>query len=83
MKKILCFGLLASTLTASAQPKTNDDGTVTFRYQNDTAKTVLVDVQFAGRKEMTRGADGNINGFRAYFRLHDPSCIPIATSLTV
>jgi len=58
MKKILCFGLLASTLTASAQPKTNDDGTVTFRYQNDTAKTVLVDVQFAGRKEMTRGADG-------------------------
>ena len=58
MKKILCFALLASTLTASAQPKTNDDGTVTFRYQNDTAKTVLVDVQFAGRKEMTRGADG-------------------------
>ena len=58
MKKILCFALLASTLTASAQPKTNDDGTVTFRYQNDAAKTVLVDVQFAGRKEMTRGADG-------------------------
>lgn len=58
MKKILCFALLASTLTASAQPKTNDDGTVTFRYQNNTAKTVLVDVQFAGRKEMIRGADG-------------------------
>ena len=32
----------------------NDDGTVTFNYRNDGAKTVMVDVQFAGRKEMKR-----------------------------
>ena len=42
-----------------AQPRVNDDGTVTFRYQNETAKRVEVDVQFGGgRKEMTRDADG-------------------------
>lgn len=34
------------------------DGKVTFKYKNETAKQVLVDVQFAGRKEMTRQADG-------------------------
>ncbi|MBP3845152.1 MAG: hypothetical protein J6E48_08480 [Prevotella sp.] len=32
------------------------DGTVTFNYQNEHAKQVLVDVQFAGRKEMKRDA---------------------------
>ncbi len=37
---------------------TNDDGTVTFQYWNDNAKNVQVDVQFAGRKPMTRNADG-------------------------
>ena len=34
----------------------NNDGTVTFNYKNDHAKEVLVDVQFAGRKPMTRDA---------------------------
>ena len=32
----------------------NNDGTVTFRYKNDQAKEVLVDVQFAGRHAMRR-----------------------------
>lgn len=36
----------------------HDDGTVTFTYKNDAAKTVLLDVQFAGRKEMKRDAQG-------------------------
>ena len=36
----------------------NADGTVTFKYWNDYAKDVQVDVQFAGRKPMTKGADG-------------------------
>ena len=34
------------------------DGKVTFKYKNETAKQVLVDVQFAGRQPMTRQADG-------------------------
>ena len=34
----------------------NPDGTVTFLYQNDKAKEVSVDVQFAGRHAMTRDA---------------------------
>ena len=50
--------LLASAITATAQPQCNDDGTVTFQYKNDSAKTVMVDVQFAGRQPMTRNADG-------------------------
>ena len=57
-KSLLLFTLLAAVTTATAQPRANDDGTVTFQYKNDSAKAVLVDVQFAGRKEMTRGADG-------------------------
>ena len=32
----------------------NEDGTVTFNYRNIKAKTVSVDVQFAGRKEMKK-----------------------------
>ena len=36
----------------------NPDGTVTFRYKNDFAKQVQVDVQFAGRHPMTRDANG-------------------------
>ena len=50
--------LMTCVLTATAQPRPNDDGTVTFNYRNDAAKSVQVDVQFAGRKDMTRGADG-------------------------
>ncbi len=40
--------------------KCNEDGTVTFRYKNDNAKQVFVDVQFAGRKEMTRDAQTGV-----------------------
>ena len=57
-KTMLMFTLLTCAATVMAQPRTNNDGTVTFKYKNDSAKNVLVDVQFAGRKEMTRGADG-------------------------
>lgn len=32
----------------------NEDGTVTFQYRNNKAKSVSVDVQFAGRKEMKK-----------------------------
>ena len=35
-----------------AQTCINADGTVTFKYHNDKAKEVLVDVQFAGRHAM-------------------------------
>lgn len=35
----------------------NADGTVTFRYRNDQAKEVLVDVQFAGRNPMQRDTE--------------------------
>ncbi|MBO4826503.1 MAG: hypothetical protein J5506_04615 [Prevotella sp.] len=67
---MLACGLFMSTLshaqtgganTASDQNKgltastvCNADGTVTFNYRNDRAKDVQVDVQFAGRKPMTR-----------------------------
>ena len=56
---MLMMALMAITLTATAQPRPNDDGTVTFQYKNDSARTVMVDVQFAGRQAMTRDADGN------------------------
>ena len=36
----------------------NADGTVTFKFKNDKATDVQVDVQFAGRKPMTKSADG-------------------------
>lgn len=36
----------------------NDDNTVTFNYSNSNAKKVEVDVQFAGRHEMTKDANG-------------------------
>ncbi|MDE5872036.1 MAG: hypothetical protein K2H22_08855 [Muribaculaceae bacterium] len=47
-------------ITAYAQSSTicHDDGRVTFKYKNDHAKEVLVDVQFAGSNPMTRDADG-------------------------
>ena len=57
-KALVCLTAALCAVTASAQPRPNDDGTVTFQYKNEQAKSVLVDVQFAGRKEMTRGADG-------------------------
>lgn len=59
-RSILLNLLLGGALMASAQQSTvcNDDGTVTFRYHNDNAREVLVDVQFAGRNPMTRDADG-------------------------
>ena len=57
-KALVCLAAALCAVTASAQPRPNDDGTVTFQYKNEQAKSVLVDVQFAGRKEMTRGADG-------------------------
>ena len=59
MKKHTLLSLLALLpMAMAAQPRCNADGTVTFQYKNETAKTVQVDVQFAGRKDMTRGADG-------------------------
>ena len=59
MKKLfLSILLLSCAVAGSAQPKCNADGTVTFQFRNDSAQKVLVDVQFAGRKEMSRGADG-------------------------
>ncbi|MDE5999237.1 MAG: hypothetical protein K2H04_04080, partial [Bacteroidaceae bacterium] len=61
MKKTIFLSLLlAVTLMVSAQSSTvcHEDGTVTFRYKNDQAKEVLVDVQFAGRNPMMRDADG-------------------------
>ena len=59
MKKLLLsIALFGCVQTGSAQPKCNADGTVTFQFRNDSAQKVLVDVQFAGRKEMTRGTDG-------------------------
>lgn len=42
-----------------AQVVANKDNTVTFNYRNDNATKVEVDVQFAGRHEMTKGPDGN------------------------
>ena len=39
-------------MIATAQTVCNEDGTVTFRYKNDQAKNVMVDVQFAGRNPM-------------------------------
>ena len=59
MKKVLLSIVMLMAATAVfSQPRVNDDGTVTFRYKNDSAKVVMVDVQFAGRNEMKRGDDG-------------------------
>ena len=56
-------GVMASALVCWAQQEQqstvcNADGTVTFRYWNDHAKNVQVDVQFAGRNAMTRDDNG-------------------------
>ena len=59
MKRLfLCLTGVLCAAAVSAQPNPNDDGTVTFRYKNDSAKNVQVDVQFCGRKEMKRDTDG-------------------------
>lgn len=54
-----CLLAMTSVCPATAQDSFNStvcnpDGTVTFNYRNDKAKDVQVDVQFAGRKPMTR-----------------------------
>lgn len=64
MKKLFIFCFLAVAMAASSKnlSQTNDetsticnpDGTVTFRYWNDQAHEVLVDVQFAGRHPMVK-----------------------------
>ena len=51
------IALIGTSAIANAQPRINNDGTVTFQYRNNAAKNVMVDVQFAGRKAMTRGSD--------------------------
>lgn len=48
--------MMAQNIGKSTQ--VNEDGTVTFRYSNPTAKNVQVDVQFAGRNDMVKGSDG-------------------------
>lgn len=66
MKSIALAVLLTASMNGWAQeangPRqstiTNADGTVTFKYWNDHAKHVEVDVQFAGRHAMERGSDG-------------------------
>ena len=61
MKRTILLQLFVGWVTmAFAQGSTvcNEDGTVTFKYKNDQAKEVLVDVQFAGRNAMTKDAQG-------------------------
>ena len=60
----LCFSEVSGDVrldwwqfTPYASTTCNADGTVTFRYRNDQAKEVLVDVQFAGRNPMQRDAE--------------------------
>ena len=57
-KTILLQLFIGLATIANAQSSTvcNQDGTVTFNYKNDQAKDVQIDVQFAGRKPMTRDA---------------------------
>lgn len=61
MKKIFLLTICAcSSLAGWCQQSTvcNEDGTVTFRYKNENAKEVMVDVQFAGRNPMTKDSSG-------------------------
>ena len=55
-KTILSILLFSCILSVQAQTVCNSDGTVTFQYKNDSARQVMVDVQFAGRQPMTRDA---------------------------
>ena len=50
----LMMSLPAQTFAQQQSAVCNQDGTVTFYYQNDHARDVQVDVQFAGRHPMTR-----------------------------
>jgi len=50
----LMMSLPAQTFAQQQSAVCNQDGTVTFYYQNDHARDVQVDVQFAGRQPMTR-----------------------------
>ncbi|MBE6332125.1 MAG: hypothetical protein E7070_07465 [Bacteroidales bacterium] len=67
MRKLAFFPLLA-LFACTQQPAAEDfqstvcnaDGTVTFRYRNDSARSVMVDVQFAGRHDMTRDSVSGI-----------------------
>lgn len=63
-QRIAVFGLCAMgwTMSSNAQfgpqvssPVVNADNTVTFNYRNANAKSVQVDVQFAGRHDMVKG----------------------------
>ena len=54
---LLSFAVISKAQTMSSTI-CHEDGTVTFQYQNDKAKEVLVDVQFAGRKPMQRDVNG-------------------------
>ena len=58
MRTLLLQLFLGLSAAATAQNICNADGTVTFQYKNPQAKEVLVDVQFAGRKAMTKDAQG-------------------------
>ena len=71
MKRILSAFVLLAGMSVSAawaqssqtplsfkSTECNADGTVTFRYLDRQAKDVQVDVQFAGRKAMTRDGRG-------------------------
>ena len=56
--------LIAGSVTAQpgggvqvVSPIVNKDNSVTFNYQSKTAQKVEVDVQFAGRHEMKKGAN--------------------------
>ena len=48
--------LISHSSFSVAQTVCNADGTVTFQYQNDSAKAVSVDVQFAGKHAMKKDA---------------------------
>lgn len=64
MKNLNCLIAAAAIVIGACSPKgvedttpstvVNADGTVTFNYRNNSAKSVHVDVQFAGRNEMKR-----------------------------
>ncbi|MBQ6964819.1 MAG: hypothetical protein IJP82_03905 [Bacteroidaceae bacterium] len=63
--KIFVVAVMGLTTNCWAQPTLESpsvtchtDGTVTFSYQNEKAKEVQVDVQFAGKHSMTRDANG-------------------------
>ena len=55
---MMCLGVVSWAQSSATQPSTifNNDGTVTFQFKNDKAKSVQVDVQFAGRHDMKKDA---------------------------